>query len=331
MRVRSSIACARLAFLPRALSLVAAPLPISFIAAPWTISLVAVPLTLSLVATPALAQQDPKAAEAKKQFEAGMAAMNSGDLARARELFTESLRLVTKANTVFNLAACEEKLGLFATAARHFDEALTLLPPGDDRAQTFLDRIAAVTPKVPRLTLSLAEGVPPGTSVLLDGSEVAASSLGVATAVDGGSHEVVVKAPGRLERSYRAELGEGQKLTLFVKPGDSAATMGALRTTGFVSIGVGAASLVAGGVTGLFALRDRDALQSLCPDLSRCVVQGEPRAREGMALGNASTALFAVGGALAAAGAVILIVGRPKNVAVQATLGPTGLGLFGQF
>ena len=290
-----------------------------------------VALAISVAASSASAQQDPKAAEAKKQFEAGMAAMNSGDLSRARELFNESLRLVTKANTVYNLADCEEKLGLFATAARHFDEALMLLPPGDDRAQTFLARIASVTPKVPRLTLSLVEGAPAGTAVFLDGEEIKTQALGFARPVDGGSHEIVVKAPGRLERTYRVDLGEGEKLSLVVKPGDTPGAGAALRTTGFVSLGVGAASLVAGGVTGLFALRDRDALGSLCPDLSRCVIQGEPRAREGMTLATASTALFAVGGALAAAGAVMIVVGRPSNVTVQASLGPTGVGLSGQF
>lgn len=284
------------------------------------------------LAAPAAAQQDPKAAEAKKQFEAGMVAMNAGDLKRARELFSESIRLVAKANTVFNLADCEEKLGLFATAADHFQAALNLLPPGDDRQPTFTARIAALTPKVPVLTLTLAEEIPEGTTVTLDGNPAA---LAKPLRLDSGPHTVTVKAPGRPDKTYPIDLSEGQRQSLTLQPGDQASGpgIGALRTTGIIALSLGGASLIGGGVTGALALQQKQSLESLCPDITHCVVQGDSRAQTGTMLATASTALFATGLGLAATGTVLILLGRPRTVTAQASVQPTfaGLSIKGSF
>lgn len=288
-------------------------------------------LALIALAAPraASAQSDPKAAEAKKQFEAGITAMNGGDLKRARELLTASLRIVAKANTVYNLADCEEKLGLFATASRHFEEALALLPPNDDRRATFDARVTAIAPRVPRLAITLSADAPEGARVLLDKEALAPEKLGREIALDPGAHEVTVQAPGRLDKVYSVTLVEKQRQALSVVPGDSTAGVGggALRTAGFVTVGAGVAGLAAWGVTGFLALEKKEALQRLCPDLSRCVIQGDARAREGADLAMGSTIAFAAGLAAVSAGTAMILLGRPRTVALQASAGPTGAGL----
>ena len=286
---------------------------------------------LLVIAAPraASAQSDPKAAEAKKQFEAGIAAMNGGDLPRARELLRASLRIVAKANTVYNLADCEEKLGLFATASRHFEEALALLPPNDDRRATFDARVTAIAPRVPRLAITLTADAPEGSRVLLDKEALAPEKLGGEIALDPGVHEVTVQAPGRLDNVYSVRLAEKQRQALSVVPGDSTSGVGggALRTFGFVTVGVGVAGLAAWGVTGVLAIEKRDALQRVCPDLSRCVIQGDSRAREGMDMATGSTIAFAAGLAAVGAGTAMILLGRRRTVAVQASVGPAGAGL----
>ncbi len=294
----------------------------------WAPVLAAAILALG-VGRPASAQSDPKGAEAKKQFEAGIAAMNGGDLKRARELLLASLGIVAKANTVYNLADCEEKLGLLAAASRHFEEALALLPVGDDRRPTFDARITAIAPRVPHLTITLPSEAPEGTRVLLDGEALGPEKIGREIALDPGKHEVTVQAPGRPDKAYPVDLAEKQRLDLSAAPADGASGggSGALRIAGFVTVGVGVAGLAAWGVTGVLALEKKDALQRLCPDLSRCVIQGEARAREGRDLAAVSTVAFAAGLAAVGAGTTMILLGRPRSVAVQASAGPTGGGL----
>lgn len=279
----------------------------------------------------AAAQSDPQALEARKTFEAGMSAMSAGELPRARELFRSSLKIVAKANTVFNLALCEEKMGLYATAAKHYDEALGLLPPNDDRRPAFNQQIAAIAPRVPGLRIALAAGAPPGTRALLGEEELAAAKLGVDLALDPGPYKVTVKAPGHLDKVYSVTLVAGQKETITAAPGElivSGPRVTALRVGGIVSAGVGVVGLGAWAVTGLLALDKKAELQRLCPDLANCVLQGAPRAAEGQALATASTVGFVVGLAGLGAGITMIAVGgRSAKVAVQAAASPGGGGL----
>jgi hypothetical protein len=279
----------------------------------------------------AAAQTDPQALEAKRQFEAGMTAMNAGDLPRARELFLASIKLVAKANTVFNLAVCEEKMGLLATAAKHYDAALGLLAPNDDRRPTFNQQIAAIAPRVPALRIDLPAGAPQGTRALLGADELPAAKLGVELPLDPGPYKVTVKAPGRPDKVYSIDLTAGRRETIVAAPGEPVPVetgTGALRIAGFVTAGAGLVGLGVWGATGLLALDKKAALDRMCPDLSRCVIQGAPRAAEGQTLATASTVAFAIGLAGLGAGITMIAVGgKSRSVTAQAAVGPGGAGL----
>jgi hypothetical protein len=100
---------------------------------------------------------------------------------------------------------------------------------------------------------------------------------------------------------------------------------------GFVGLGLGAAGLVMGGVTGGLALSKHASLLKTCPD-GHCP-KGSEAANESAVnsyktMGTISTIGFIAGGVLAATG-IVLVVTAPKAKPV-ATLTPViGLGYLG--
>src|SRR5690606_32952380 len=94
---------------------------------------------------------------------------------------------------------------------------------------------------------------------------------------------------------------------------------------GWVLVGVGGASLVAGGVTGGLALAGASDLESRCPD-RRCTIADQSDYDTNVALGWTSTITLAVGGALVATGGLLLILdaGDEEEGMQALRLGPTG-------
>src|SRR5262249_54086977 len=112
------------------------------------------------VAGAAPAQSSNNETKAKEQFEAGQEAVKSGDLKRARALFQSSYELDHAVGPLLNLADCEEKLDLLASARQHFRDAVSLLPQGDPRIAFAEQRAAALDPRVPTLRIDLPAGLP---------------------------------------------------------------------------------------------------------------------------------------------------------------------------
>lgn len=281
-------------------------------------------------------------ARAKTQFEQGRAAVKSGDLSRARALFLSSESLVPKTATLMNLADCEERLGLYASALQHFQEAVLLAPPGDDRIEGLKRRARAVEPKVPRLRVQ-AKGPPvPGMKILIDAREVAAESLQAGRPMDPGQYVMLVTAPGRKEREYKVHLSEGETVVVEAEPGDlvprppalakmpapaapaPAGGLGKLQVAGLALGGVGVVGLVVGAVTGAMAVSKKEQLDGMCPVANNCTKEGVDLAAEGSRFGTASTVGLTAGGIALAlgAGAFAVRAGVPGGSAAIA-VGPS--------
>src|SRR5262245_60649778 len=81
----------------------------------------------------AAAQTTPDAKqEAREKFNAGREAINLGDVKGAFKLFGQSLALKRAPGTLLNLADCEQRLGLFASASAHYKEVTALVPDTDE-------------------------------------------------------------------------------------------------------------------------------------------------------------------------------------------------------
>ncbi len=96
------------------------------------------------------------------------------------------------------------------------------------------------------------------------------------------------------------------------------------RTTGFVMLGVGAAGLLVGSITGGLALGKHSDITKTCLD-GHCPAEQradlEPKIASYDTMGTLSTIGFIAGGALAATGAVLILT-APKKTIPQATVTP---------
>jgi hypothetical protein len=232
-----------------------------------------------------------------------------------------------------------EKVPNYAPDAFHEAQKTAL---GEARALEA--RIAAV-----RVTVSGAEIE--RTTVTVDGTEVPVARLAHPIALEAGTHRVEASAPGTAAAAsdVEAKVGSVAEVSLELVP-ESGATSGetggdgptdgdeeggsALPIGAGIALGIGGAALVVGVVTGVVTLTRSDEIKESCVD-NVCPPDKESEADDAKLLGNVSTAMFAVGGAGVALGAVLLIVSATQDeqarAGVRVGVGPTGVMVYGRF
>lgn len=217
------------------------------------------------------AAQPPTAAAkaAQDRFRQGRAAFKEGHYHEALEHFRKSRELYPVPGTLLNLASCEEKLGLVASARRHFTEAAARLPEGDARRAHARKAMTQLYPRVPHLRIDVAPRIAAVATVTLDGAPVEPSSLGAALPIDPGPHVVLVKAPGMPEQRHHVVLEEGKQIDLVVgrrasegapsaarPPGGDDPVTNGKRIAGIVIGGVGIAAIGGGSAVSMVAVND---------------------------------------------------------------------------
>jgi hypothetical protein len=223
----------------------------------------------------AQAQQQP-APIAQSMFEEARTLMDKGDYERACGLLAESQRMDPGGGTLLNLALCHDKQGRIATAWAEYNEALSaaIRDGRKDRRDFASERIAALRPHLPHLTVIAPPLPPPGLEVQVDGAALPRATWGVAFPVDPGPHDVSAQAPGR--RPFAAHLAavqEGPPAEVRVPaleplPSEPVAGAGAgaahLAPMAFVSGAVAIAAVGTSAVTGLMALSAQNAARTKC-------------------------------------------------------------------
>jgi tetratricopeptide (TPR) repeat protein len=158
----------------------------------------------------ALAQSDTQVALAEALYQQGRLLVAEGKYDEACPKFAESHRLEPATGTLLNLAACHEAQGKLATAWIQFSDAFVASRRDrrDDRMKFAQEHMAALEPKLSRLTLVVApEADEPGLELTLDGAVVGPAVRGVATLIDPGRHVVEAKAPGKKDWREEVEIG----------------------------------------------------------------------------------------------------------------------------
>jgi hypothetical protein len=232
--------------------------------------------------------------------------------------------------------------------------------------------LAALAPRIAWVKLTVAGSA--NAKVLLDGVEVPSAAIGVRRAVDPGKHVVTATGAegGRAEATVTVGEGKTEAVTLELKltapappmvpsaapepaakpqvtpiaPRPSAPPVAVLdpvpgpkssvrKTVAVVSLGVGGAGLVLGGVMGGLVLNLHGTLAKGCPN-GRCPASLVPKLDSYNAFGLISTVGFIAGGALAGVG-VVLLATAPKRdgarvgLTVSPTFGGGMLGAMGSF
>jgi hypothetical protein len=279
-------------------------------------------VSLLLGPAPAFAQTEVELAAARQWFKEGEQAERAGDCATAIVKFQKALGVKSTAQLELRVGACQEKLGLFASARDAYERALAMARAGSQKKVVTVaeEQLAAVTPRVPHLTLRASESYE-GLRVRIDG-EVRSEGVGARIALDPGTHQLVAEAPGRRpqELAVQLEAGADEIVTLALEslvvaaappPADAADSgPGALP---YVLLGVGGAAVVGGAVL-FFVARGQDgdidarcggAERLACPASQRDAIESDVASvdrLQGFAfgLGGLGVAAAVVGGVLLA-------------------------------
>jgi len=308
--------------------------------------------TATASASASAAEPDPTA-EAKELFLQARAAVKKGDPAQALALFRKSQGRRPTAGTLYNIAICEEQLGLTASAYQHFKELATQLSASDERLPVTKEHVAILEPRVPWLRIDLARGAPTGTSVTRDDVEVSEANLGVELPVDPGTYELVVTAPGRSVRRYTVTAAEGKHETRTVEPGEQTASMikaaappphllakapvqeaprrASGSTVAVISLGTaGFTGIGAGAGFGVAAIVKKNQVEKLCPVPKQCTAAGVAVEGTSRVYAAASTVAFAVGLSALGIGTVLVLTNRDRpttKAAIAPLVLPGGAGL----
>jgi hypothetical protein len=275
--------------------------------------------------------RDPAAAEAL--FEQGRRALEKNDLDTACAKFAESQTLDPGVGTLMNWATCEERKGRIATAWQRWRAALAELSADDDRLAFARQRVAALEPRLPYLTITLVAGAPSDTRVKRDGVALGRASLGTPLPVDPGVRTITVEARGFEPRTMQLAIAEGEKKSLEAAPGDalppvaaaspseaSTSNASSRRTVGWALVGVGAAGVITGVVTGIMLNAKRDDVDANCAP-EGCNQTGLDAASDGKTLLVLNAVGWGAGIAGLGAGAY-LVLSSP-----QTSHSPSGFGL----
>ena len=168
-----------------------------------------------LASTPARADET----EAARLFREARALMLDGSFDQACPKIAESHRLEPHVGTLLNLAACHEHQGKIGTAWVEFQQALTAAKSEGqaDRERLARERIAALEPRLPWLTISVAPAaIAEGLEVTLDGAVIQPVAWGKELPVDPGPHIVVARAPARTPFESNVELREAEHRTVAI-------------------------------------------------------------------------------------------------------------------
>lgn len=310
----------------------------------------------------AQAQATGREAEARELFQQGREVFKQGDWRRALNLFQKSQEIYPAPGTLLNVASCEEKLGLVASAWEHFQRVVAELPATDARVAIARERSTALEPRVPRVRLSLVPRAPAGTTITRNGVVIPGSSLGTEMRIDPGEHEVVVTAPGWPARRYKLTLSEGKRVVAVLKPGSKTedersggaprtaeelsepekpppapSAINGKRTAGLVIGGIGLVGLGIGGATGIMAIVMNNKVKELCPMPKQCTTEGVAIGDMGQTMATVSTVSLAAGLAGVGGGIALLILSSGDESKSTTAFGPVlltggaGVGVQGRF
>ncbi|MGZ3477763.1 MAG: hypothetical protein ACXWUG_31265 [Polyangiales bacterium] len=286
-------------------------------------------------------------------FKEGKKAMDAKDWDSACPKLAESHRLQPGGGGVLALALCHEQQKRFASALAEYKEAVFLArrDKRKDREDAASQKVVELEQKVSHLTLRMSDGAKAqGVEIELDGSAIAASSIGVAFAVDGGKHVVVAKAAGRVTRTTEISIApEKESREIVVEPLENEAKKpepivaskppekqpsepphtSSRRTFAVIA---GSVSLVAIGVGTYFGLRASSLhgdVKTNCPDLRCSDPSYVDRNDDSRKFATISTVSFVVGGVALATGIVLFATGgandSPKQGGVRSSVA-LGLG-----
>lgn len=302
-----------------------------------------------LPARPAAGGSASEKAAAEALFQEGAELTSQGSFADACPKFEASHKLDPALGTLLRLADCYDRTDKTASAWATFKEAVVIAERGGqpERANVARERALDLEKRLSKITLRVPSGGRPAEmTVSINGVDIPAASWETPLPIDPGELAVLASAPGFETWSTKVDLPVGPVSrvvevsalepkppepenpsnsvggTLNVAqfhdgtaPGPDTSSRGQTqRILGFVTGGVGAASIVTSGVLTLQALSKKDESMGECleSDPNACSPAGKALRDDARSLGNVATVALLGGGALLTTG-IVLIVTAPND------------------
>jgi hypothetical protein len=278
----------------------------------------------------------PQAA-AEALFEQGQKLIDSGQIAEACEKLAASQELDPRLGTQLHLADCYDRAGRTASAWALFREVQerSRRAGQTDREQIARERASALEARLSRLELRVAPArQEPELMLTLAGTTVPKASWNVPLPVDPGSFLLEARAPGKKPWSMRVTIQAGPASQVVELPALGLAPVAAKatvkvparveppspgsghRTLGWISSGLGAVALVAGGILGYRAYSLDKSSKTECRDdePNACTARGAELRDQARGAAQLAT-LSSVGGGLLAVAGVTLVLTAPTRQA----------------
>jgi hypothetical protein len=242
-----------------------------------------------------------------------------GKTPEACEKLAASYHIDPAGGTLLNLAMCHEIEGKTASAWTEFSEALAAARKGAraDREKAARQHLETLEPRLSRVTVTVpAESAAAGLEVKIDGIVIQATALGTPIPVDPGDHTASAAAPDRKPWEEKVSLREAESRTLTVPPLDPTSAPAPpppppptpwKRPAGIAAAGAGVVLLAVGAGFGARAITLGSRAGDGCPNLL-CTPAGLSAVSEGRSAAGVANGTLAAGGALAAAGVVLLVL-----------------------
>jgi hypothetical protein len=317
---------------------------------------------MAVVMAAAPAQAQDAQAQGRALFNDGVTLFNRGEFEAACPKFEASLKQFPGLGTRGKLAECYEKLGRYASAWSAYRDVAQLAARGGDptREQVARTRAKSLEPKLSYVTITLAPANDaPGLVIQRAGTEVERAKLGSAEPVDPGAITIEVSAPNRKTLTIQITAMQGESTTVEIPalvpiervvapapapPPPPTTTMAEPSTVygdppawqkpvGLVLVGAGVLGLGVGGIFGLAAQSKYDGAfdgGGCDRPTKQCNAPGQSTVEDARSKAALSTILFAAGGALAIAGAVVFLTApssKPRAVRILPTTHAGGAGL----
>jgi len=298
-------------------------------------------LVVALCALPAAAHAAPPT-EGEKLFREGRNAMQDKDYETACARFAESQKKEPAPGTSLNLGECEERRNHLIAAREAFVSAAANFLTADKKGYA-TGRAEALDKRIPRIVVRVTNA-PKGTIVRANDHVV---EQGVEQRLDPGDVAFTVEAPATHTKKLTVALKEGSTLAEIelgpldvdgpmipkAKPDATvpsgpppASEANPLRTVGWVLVGVGAASLVVGGVTGIMTLDRAGTVKDHCDGDLACDPEGTSAASSGKTLSLVST-ITIIAGVVGIGVGTVLILTNPNKTGMTFAPGPGDVGL----
>jgi hypothetical protein len=289
---------------------------------------------LLLAHASASAQSAGDRATARALAYEGQAAFDGGDYAVAEDRFARADALVHAPTLLLALARSQVKLGKLVQAYENYQRIIREKVPAGS-PDVFTTAYEAAQQEVEQIRARLGwvtivvKGPEDPEVILDDKTPVPKAALGVKRAVNPGDHTLKASAPRFAAKKTDFHVGEGEAVAVTVTLSGKAATSqgsgirdprsGAAgaeadaqagassgKTIAYIALGIGAAGVITGTVTGLIAMSKHNELSDVCLN-GRCPPEHQDTLDGFHLMGNVSTIGFILGGVGAAAGLTLLL------------------------